>query len=181
MLRFKSYMRTPPVGTGYTQPETGYFVPWETDIQRMFDGVKDHRQAHGLPLPENWREEVEHQVCMTLKVSEVDDWIYDTEKPSLPRLVVYGRAMWAELHERALQYPEAPDEHDKDSEIKWLEGWKARIPSAKCDCAYKWISMGLDFDISSRDGYWESTVKAHNAVNASLGKPIWSGTSQSAT
>lgn len=172
MLRFKSKMRTVP-GAQYVEPSTGYVVRWETSFDELLRKVREYREGIGLPILEGWEAEVEHQVAMTLKVENPDDWIEDTEKPYVPHLVAYGRQMWKELHERAEAYPEIPQAPEREAEYQWLLSWVARIPSAKCDCAYKWHKMGLDFDISCRDGYVKSAIHVHNEVNKTLGKPQW--------
>jgi hypothetical protein len=174
MLKFKTLSITPP-NSVYVEPSTGYHVPWLTSFKDVLDKVKEHRELHGLPLTEGWEQEVESQLAMTLKVDHPEQWIEDTEKPYIPRLVAYGRAMWAELHERALAFPEHPTEFDRQAEVLWLQGWKARIPSSLCDCAYKWRKMGLDFDLSDCKGYYTSTVVVHDAIRASLGQPMMEG------
>lgn len=174
MLRFKTKSITAP-GAVYRQPETAYKAEWKTSFEDVLETIAEHRKAHGIAMPEGWEREVEHQMCFTLKVDNPDDWIWDPENPPVPYLVAYGRALWAELHARPLSFPERPTEQDKQNEIQWLEGWKARIPSAKCDCAYRWKKMGLDFDLSSREGYYRSTVVIHDRINQELGKPVWSG------
>lgn len=165
-------MRTPP-NAQYVEPSTGHVSCWETSFADLLDNVRWHRAERGLPLVEGWELEVEHQVAMTLKVENVDDWVEDTEKPYVPHLVAYGRQMWKELHERAEAYPENPQAPEREEEYQWLLSWVARIPSAKCDCAYKWHKMGLDFDLSGRDGYVKSAIDVHNKINATLGKPHW--------
>ncbi len=172
MLKFKSLMRTPPLAQ-YVEPATGYVVPWETSFEELLRRVREYRQGLGLPILEGWEAEVEHQVAMTLKVDSPDDWIEDSEKPYVPHLVAYGRQMWRELHERALAYPENPQGPEREAEYQWLLSWVARIPSARCDCAYKWKKMGLDFDLSGRQGYVQSAINVHNHINAELGKPQW--------
>lgn len=172
MLKFKSLMRTPP-GAQYVEPSTGQVFHWVTSFEELLREVRESRLERGLPMSWGWEKEVEHQVAMTLKVDAPDDWIEDTEKPYVPHLVAYGRSMWKELHDRAMAYPESPQGPERDAEYQWILSWVARIPSANCNCAYKWKKMGLDFDLSGRDGYWVSTVRVHNAINESLGKPQW--------
>lgn len=165
-------MRTPP-NAQYVEPSTGRVFRWETAFSELLRGVKEHRSEKGIAMPDGWELEVEHQVAMTLKVENVDDWVEDTEKPYVPHLVAYGRQMWKELHERAEAYPEIPQVPEREAEYQWLLSWVARIPSAKCDCAYKWHKMGLDFDLSCREGYVRSAIEVHNKVNATIGKPHW--------
>lgn len=174
MLRFKTLMRTPPDSV-YTEPSTGYKVPWVTSFQDCLDKVKEHRELHGIQLTEGWEREVESQLAMTLKVSDPENWIEDTEKPYIPRLVAYGRALWAELHAYALAYPENPDDHQKAAAQAWFAGWVARIPSAKCDCAYRWAKLGLTPDFSDRRSFYLWSVAAHDRVREHLGQTIMGG------
>lgn len=174
MYRFKTLARTPPHAV-YVQPETAMPYEWTTSFDDLLARIAEHRKAHGFPMEKGWEEEVQEQICSTLKVSDWDEWCEDTSNPKVPRLVALGRQLWAELHAYALAFPERPHEKEVESALRWLEGWVARIPSAKCDCAYHWHKMGLDFDLSSRKGFYDSTVRVHDAIRSRLGQPIMEG------
>lgn len=176
MLKFRTLSKTPPSAV-YTEPSTGYTVKWDTSIDDLYEKVAESRRAHGIQLTEGWKDEVIHQMCMTLKVDNWDEWCYDTEVPHIPRLAVYGRTMWNELHNRALAYPNNPDEHDRQNARSWFHSWEARIPTAmNCGCAANWKRLALgEPDFSSRRAYYLWTVNAHDRVREHLGQPFMDG------
>lgn len=174
MLKFKTRRRVPPNAV-YVEPTTGYRVPWTGPFQDVLNTVKEHKRIHDIQLTEDWEQQVEHQLAMTLKVSNPDDWIEDTEKPYIPRLVQYGRDMWAELHAKALAYPDQPSEMDKVEIKSWYDGWCSRIPSAKCECAYKWKRLANEPDFSSRKSFYLWSVEMHDLITETLGKPRMEG------
>jgi hypothetical protein len=176
MLKFKSLNRTPPDSV-YTQPETGFQVRWETSIDDVFDKITTHRHAHRIQLTEGWQDEVLHQLAMTLKAVPWEDWCYDPDKPHIPRLAAYGQALWKELHEYALAYPEKPDDYEQQAALGWFAGWVSRIPRAmNCDCAANWRRLNLGSpDVSSRANFYQWTVMAHDRVREKLGQERMEG------
>lgn len=176
MLKFRTTSRTPPDSV-YTEPTTGYQVKWETSIDDLFDRVATHKKAHRIQLTEGWKDEVIHQLCMTLKVDDWNAWCYDSDIPYTSHLMRYGQRMWAELHEWAKAYPEKPDEHQKQAALVWFSGWVARIASAmNCDCAANWRRLNLGApDVSGRASLYQWTVNAHDSVRNHMGQPIMEG------
>lgn len=81
--------------------------------------------------------------------------------------------LWKELHLRALNYTVG----EKTSDASWLLAWTRKIPrfTKGCRCNehwQKWYALNKP-DYSSSEAYFAWTVRAHNAVNERLKKPIW--------
>jgi hypothetical protein len=75
------------------------------------------------------------------------------------------RAMWAELHRRALAFT-----GDVDAERAWMDGFTRRLPCGECRRHWKQLLEATSPDYSSADAYFAWTVEAHNQVNRQLGK-----------
>ncbi len=79
-------------------------------------------------------------------------------------------SLWQELHAR----PYAPAYADASNDTAFLNAWSARVPAeGGCRCRDTWrIWFAANPAVfTSRDAYFAWTVRAHNAVNAKLGKP----------
>lgn len=84
--------------------------------------------------------------------------------------------IWRELHMRCLNHPSGKND------IHWLQTvWIPKIPryssyGTQCKCKehwYKWYTQNHP-DFSTKDSYFEWSVRSHNAVNLKLHKPILS-------
>ena len=75
--------------------------------------------------------------------------------------------LWKELHVRALNFKGEDDS-------PYLISFRSRIPrfTTGCSCKEFWI-VWIRQNPPTFDKYFEWTVKAHNAVNAKLGKPTY--------
>jgi hypothetical protein len=71
-----------------------------------------------------------------------------------------GRAMWAELHGRALS--------PVGLCASWLAEWTSRIPCG--DCRRHWRALLVELPPVFGEGAFGWSVAAHNAVNRRLGK-----------
>ena len=56
----------PPGGYCFTVPETGYKISKEHTWDGLFAKVERHYYDNNIPLPDNWKEKVESQMCETL-------------------------------------------------------------------------------------------------------------------
>lgn len=79
--------------------------------------------------------------------------------------------LWKELHTRALKY--VPNVR---GDLTWLQEWSRKIPRFTKGCACnehwgKWYRLNPP-DFKTSDTYFAWTVKAHNAVNERLNKPL---------
>jgi hypothetical protein len=84
-------------------------------------------------------------------------------------LAAAGRQLWAELHRRALSY-----QGDEWDEHPWIACFARRVPCGTCRDEWRQLIQELPPDLTDRESYFRWTVRAHNAVNAKLGKPILS-------
>jgi hypothetical protein len=76
---------------------------------------------------------------------------------------------WAPLHWYAVEH--ADDWKPKRAK-QFYRAWMRAIPELKgCGCKRKWIEMGIEFDFSSPQAFFESAWRGHNTVNAEIGKP----------
>lgn len=79
--------------------------------------------------------------------------------------------LWRELHQRAVNYPRssilAPT-----AELAWLRHFTAQIPCAHCRRHWLAIVRQHSPDLTTPYTYFRWTVRAHNAINARLGKRI---------
>jgi hypothetical protein len=88
---------------------------------------------------------------------------------------VWGPMFWMTIHLVALGYPSSPTYTDKRSAKNFFEALANLIPCPICREHYKGhlekhpISPNLD---TNKD-LFDWTVKLHNEVNKSLGKPEW--------
>jgi hypothetical protein len=88
---------------------------------------------------------------------------------------VWGPFFWMTIHIVALGYPSKPSYTEKRSAKQFFESLANLIPCPVCREHYKKhitktpISTYLD----SKKDLFKWTVDLHNAVNMSLGKPMW--------
>jgi hypothetical protein len=87
------------------------------------------------------------------------------------------RALWAELHRRPFSsQPLNPSTSQR--EVTWLRHFANRIPCRSCRKHWLEVTEKLPPPFLSttqplnRSTYFSWTVRAHNAINARLGKPI---------
>jgi len=89
---------------------------------------------------------------------------------------VWGKHLWFSIHFISLGYPSSPTYEQRENYKTFYENlWKV-IPCAKCSIHYRdnlnLLSLEGDRDyLENNKTLFEWTVKMHNIVNASLGKP----------
>lgn len=89
---------------------------------------------------------------------------------------LWGQHYWFVIHVTALKYPEYPGDEDKHAYKElFSELWRF-IPCKMCANHYKQHLLEIPIDpyLVNQKTLFEWTVKLHNAVNTSLGKPIMS-------
>jgi len=74
-----------------------------------------------------------------------------------------GAALWAEIHRRALA-------HDGTDDRGFIDSVTARLPCSTC--RPHWLAFMASDPPDFGPGYFAWTVRAHNEVNARLGKPV---------
>lgn len=82
--------------------------------------------------------------------------------------VAHFHQLWAELHRR----PSICHLPSPISELAWLARFANRIRCAGCRRHWLEVVAKLPPTFSSRAAYFRWTVRAHNAINRRLGKPI---------
>lgn len=86
----------------------------------------------------------------------------------------WGPYGWRTLHSVAILYPDEPSLTDKAVVREWLEGFRASIVCPYCKAHFGKMlqTFQRQFDIfKDRHSLFWFSVKAHNMVNARLGKP----------
>lgn len=77
--------------------------------------------------------------------------------------------LWQQLHQHALQHK------DGTNDTAWIATWSKQLPrfTTGCKCNEHWVKWlkANKPNFTTRDTYFAWTVRAHNAVNARLGKP----------
>ncbi len=142
--------------------------------RRTWDGTQDRSQAAYLPTLtdhpdascDRWRDS---EAWESVRAGETREASYVAVKAGQPIDVDRLRALWAELHNRALAYA-----GDEAAEREWLEDFRRRVPCGVCRQHWQQITSDLPPDLSSADAYYAWTVSSHDAVNRLLGKPEWS-------
>ncbi|QKF93520.1 ERV/ALR sulfhydryl oxidase [Fadolivirus algeromassiliense] len=76
--------------------------------------------------------------------------------------------LWKELHLRALNN----NQTTAAIENAFLTTWMSKIPIKGCKCSDSWFAW-YRYNHPDFNNYFEWTVRAHNAVNQKLRKPIW--------
>lgn len=56
----------PPMKFSFTVPENGYKIENQMNIEDLFKKVKAHYNDNGIPLPSDWKDRVEDQICRRL-------------------------------------------------------------------------------------------------------------------
>lgn len=79
-----------------------------------------------------------------------------------------GRELWAEIHSYN------PPTWIPSEVAIWFDAWQRRIPSIGCACKKHWgeVVKNIPPDFSSREAFFECTVKWHNAINVHLSKQV---------
>jgi hypothetical protein len=79
---------------------------------------------------------------------------------------IWGPIKWKELHVRALSpFP-------MDEERDWFGAFLAGLPCPKCREHFNVFLEENPPDFSSREAFFEWTVRAHNDVNEATGKRV---------
>ena len=83
--------------------------------------------------------------------------------------------LWREIHLRAINIPasSASNQQIVSAETAFINAWALKIPVKGCRCSAFWTVWYRSNPINFAD-YFAWTVSAHNAVNAKLGRPLWS-------
>lgn len=87
----------------------------------------------------------------------------------------WGPQLWHSMHMIALNYPNEPSEHDRVAYKRFFEGLKDVIPCLSCADHYAAHLRQLPIDdaLGSCSQLFAWTVRMHNLVSRSLGKPAW--------
>lgn len=176
MLKLNSRQVGPPDGFVYRQPETGRLYR-ESGLSALLKRLREHRRAHGIPMPEGWEAEVEDQICLQIGDESL---CHDPEShtPFRSALERMGRELWRALHSKGLSIRQEYLSDFEACEIReWLSRWEEGIPNwGGCACRqhYFEIKQSLPPDFSSGRSFYEWGVSVHNSVNQLLGKPLWS-------
>jgi len=98
--------------------------------------------------------------------------------PSMPpplskKVILWGHHYWFVIHVTATKYPDNPSHEDKHAYREFYGNLWRFLPCKMCANHYQehWHEMPIDPHLASRAALFEWTVKLHNAVNLSLGKP----------
>ncbi|AVK74797.1 Sulfhydryl oxidase [Pandoravirus quercus] len=87
-----------------------------------------------------------------------------------------GPPMWETLHYAAFQCPEPFDERVSSALIGLVRGYVVLLPCAECRGHFAALLDAHPPEVAARSGrqaFARWTVDAHNAVNARLGKPLF--------
>jgi hypothetical protein len=86
---------------------------------------------------------------------------------------VWGKHMWFSIHFVALGYPEQPSDMDKYNYRSFYENLHKVLMCEKCAKHYveHLKELPLQQFLDNRQKLFEWTVRLHNIVNRSLGKP----------
>lgn len=92
-------------------------------------------------------------------------------KPSL-----WGKKYWFVIHVTALKYPDFPTEEDKEAYKHFYSDMWRFLPCKLCSDHYieHLADLPIDEYLENRSRMFEWTVKLHNKVNVSIGKPTMS-------
>ena len=86
----------------------------------------------------------------------------------------WGPSAWLFLHSISFQYPEPPDDHDKNNYQGLFESLQHTLPCPKCKEHYKEKLQEKPINLESRDGLIQWVIDIHNEVNGDNGKKIYS-------
>lgn len=87
---------------------------------------------------------------------------------------VWGPHIWRSIHYIALAYPRQPTPEDKANYAAFFHSLGHVLPCSTCSSHFLSLLMQLPLDeaaLRDTDALFEWTVKVHNRVNLSLGKP----------
>lgn len=172
---------TPPGDYQYRQPETNQpfrSITW----QGLVIDVGHHRLGEGLDLSFGWEKQLQHDAC-----EQHPEWDCKDAAPLVPMFYVeqaaVGRALWAELHAYAGNYPVSPTDADRAKATEWIEQWRKRVPNYGCGCrdhASRFMHAWPP-DLSSRTALIRYTECFHDWVNRRIGHPFWNETQYKAS
>jgi len=88
----------------------------------------------------------------------------------------WGPKLWFFMHTLSFNYPENPTQNDKINIKNFFENLKYLIPCETCRIHYNEHTNKLPIDnyLDSKQNLIIWVTNLHNAVNESIGKPIWS-------
>ena len=84
-----------------------------------------------------------------------------------------GRATWLLLHTIAAEYPDEPTRAQRRDAREFLRTMTSLYPCERCGAEFADITRRDAPDVSSGDALRAWTCRAHNEVNAKLGKPAF--------
>ena len=89
-----------------------------------------------------------------------------------PDVEVLGRATWTFLHTIAATYPQRPSVEQKSDMVSFLGTFSKFYPCWHCADEFRqWMSRGENRpNVETREGFENWMCRAHNEVNARLGK-----------
>lgn len=86
---------------------------------------------------------------------------------------IWGPGLWTALHCMTFNYPETPNEHDKEDHEEYLKALSKTLPCMICRQHCKAYLLEHPPALSSRAEFIRWMVDFHNAVNTRLDKPVW--------
>jgi len=66
LMKLVRRSEVPPGSYRFTVPETGYWIGNEHTLEGLLGRIEAHYNANNIPLPDNWKEKVEDQLCRQL-------------------------------------------------------------------------------------------------------------------
>lgn len=151
--------------------EEGRWVGRKFFCRRIWDGTQDRGQRAYLPILTVQAGESCDRWDDAAAMADVERGVFvrSSDVPVPPRgRVVVGelRALWAELHRRAIDYA-----GDEAAEQQWLIDFARRVPCGECRQHWQGIVTQPPPNLSSGDAYFAWTVATHNLINRRLDKP----------
>jgi len=163
-----------PDGKGwyYQQPNTGVtFRAHALDV--LISQIEAHRFALAgregieMDLAYGWQNRLKHDLCILNP--NAPSWPNPEAEGFEPPHVAQGRALWAELHQKASETTDPYQLRD------WFDRWLNRVPNyVGCRCRENAVhllhEMPPDF---SPEGFKDWAIRFHNGINRKLGKKQW--------
>jgi mitochondrial FAD-linked sulfhydryl oxidase len=87
---------------------------------------------------------------------------------------IWGPSGWLFMHSISFQYPENPNEEDKNNYRVFFESLKNTIPCPKCREHYSENLKQNPIQLNSRDELIQWVIDIHNEVNEKNSKKIYS-------
>ena len=87
---------------------------------------------------------------------------------------IWGPSGWLFMHSISFQYPENPNEEDKNNYRVFFESLKNTIPCPKCREHYSENFKQNPIQLNSRDELIQWVIDIHNEVNEKNSKKIYS-------